>query len=181
MAVILVLATFLVFILLDTVLSRRKGLVPKVATGHSAPSQAPQPDVVEGFRMPEELRYHPGHSWLLRERKNVMRVGVDEFAAMLAGPIEKIELPKPGHWIRQGQKAWSVYRNGEKAEMVSPIEGEVVEINPEVVQNPALLRTDPYGRGWLLSVFAPDEESTLRNLLPKDLVKGWMRETVEHL
>jgi glycine cleavage system H lipoate-binding protein len=110
-----------------------------------------------------------------------VKIGMDEFSAALAGRIDKIELPKPGHWLRQGQKAWTLVRGTEKADMVSPIEGEIVEVNSEVLNDPSLLRKDPYGKGWLMTVFVPDEESTGRNLLPKSLVRGWMRQAVEKL
>ena len=99
-----------------------------------------------------------------------MRVGADEFAAALLGKLEKIELPKPGQWVRQGQKVLSFYRAGGKTEMVSPTEGEVMEINQEALRNPTLLRQDPYGKGWLIAVHVPDEESTARNFVPKSLV-----------
>jgi glycine cleavage system H protein len=65
--------------------------------------------------------------------------------------------------------------------MVSPTEGEVMEINAEAVNNPAVLRQDPYGKGWLLSVHVPDEENTGRNLVPKRLVHEWMQDAVERL
>ena len=181
MTVILVLATLLAFIVLDYVLSRRKAAQPAVARPVGAIPPEPQPVFVEGFMVPDNLRYHPGHAWLLPERKHLVRIGLDEFAGVLAGPIAKIELPKPGRWLRQGQKAWTLYRDGAKTEMVSPIEGEVVEVNSALAQNPSLLRQDPYGRGWLMTVFVPDEESTARNLLPQGLVRNWMREAVERL
>lgn len=106
---------------------------------------------------------------------------MDEFAAALLGPVQKIELPKPGHWVRQGQKALVFSRDRERTEMVSPIEGEVVEVNPEMARDPSVLRKDPYGRGWLMTVFVPDEESTARNLVPTGLVRSWMRDAVERL
>ena len=65
--------------------------------------------------------------------------------------------------------------------MVSPTEGEVMEVNAEVVNNPALLRQDPYGKGWLVSIHVPDEENTGRNMVPTMLVGEWMREAVERL
>lgn len=181
MAVILVLCTFAVFIAIDAILSRKR--VPQTETAASKLSETSDvpEDMIDGFRVPVELRYHPGHSWAYRERKNVIRVGVDEFASKLAGKIEKIELPKPGHWIRQGQRAWAFFRGEEKAEMLSPVEGEVVEVNQELINNPALIHQDPYGKGWLFTVFAPDEESVLRNLLPAEVVGSWMRETVARL
>jgi len=181
MTVLLVLATFLVFIVLDYAINRRKVM-------HAVSAPAPQAvpaslggDYVDGFLVPSNVSYHPGHSWLVRERKNVVRVGADEFAAALAGKVEKVELPKLGQWVRQGQKVVAFYRNGEKSEMVSPTEGEVMEVNQEVLNNPALLRQDPYGKGWLVSIHVPDEENTSRNLIPKMLVREWMSEAVARL
>jgi glycine cleavage system H protein len=181
MTVILVLATFSVFIFLDYVMNRGKAM-------HTVPVTAANPvpadfggDVVEGFHVPQGLSYHSGHSWLMRERKNVVRVGADEFAAALLGKIEKIELPKPGQWIRQGQKVMTFLRDGVKTEMVSPTEGEVMEINRELLEDPSTLRKDPYGKGWLVAVHVPDEENTTRNLIPKGLVRQWMRDAAERL
>jgi len=181
MTVLLVLAFFLVFIVLDYFLNRRKAVqtvmvqAPQVVPAHLGG------DFVDGFQVPEHVAYHPGHSWLLRERKSLVRVGADEFAAALLGKIERIELPKPGQWIRQGQKVLSFYRDGVKTEMVSPTEGEVMEINPEAAANPDMLRKDPYGKGWLIAVHVPDEENTSRNLVPKGLVREWMRDAVTRL
>ncbi|HTS65011.1 MAG TPA: glycine cleavage system protein H [Candidatus Acidoferrales bacterium] len=181
MTVILVLATFLVFIVLDYALNRRKAIATVPAgAAHAVPAPMGG-EYVDGFLVPDTVSYHAGHSWLLRERKNVVRVGADEFAAALAGKIEHIELPKPGQWIRQGQRVVGFLRDGQKTEMVSPTEGEVMEINSEVLGNPALMRQDPYGKGWLMSVHVPDEENTSRNLVPRMLVREWMAEAVTRL
>ena len=159
MTVLLVLATFLVFIVLDYVMNRGKVIVTvPVFAAKAIPAHFGN-DYVDGFHVPQSLTYHPGHSWLVKERKNVVRVGVDEFAAALLGKIERIELPKPGQWIRQGQKVVTFFRDGKKTEMVSPTEGEVMGINAEIMDNPSILRTDPYGKGWLVSVHVPDEET----------------------
>jgi glycine cleavage system H lipoate-binding protein len=181
MAVLLLLLTFALFIGIDYFLSQHRPILAE----HPQPEPLPEPhsdvQVVDGFTVPKRLRYHHGHAWVYRERKNVARVGIDEFGSALAGRISSIRGPQPGQWIRQGQKVWTVTRNGETTEMVSPIEGEVVEVNTEVLENPALLREDPYGKGWLLVVHVPDEESTARNLLPDSLVPSWMRNCAERL
>ena len=181
MTVILVLVTFLVFIVLDYVLNRNKAMATVPVVAHAAAPAHLGGEIVDGFEVPEALSYHPGHTWLTRERKGLMRIGADEFAAALVGKIERIELPKPGQWVRQGQKVLSFYRDGERVEMVSPTEGEIMEVNAEIVANPALLGRDPYGKGWLLTINVPDEENTTRNLVPKRLIREWMRESVERL
>jgi len=181
MTVILVLVTFLAFIVLDYFLNRGKAVVTVPVEARKAMPAHVRGEMVDGFLVPENLSYHPGHAWLTRERKGVIRVGADEFAAYLVGKVERIELPKPGQWVRQGQKVLSFYRDGEKTEMVSPTEGEVLEVNAEVLNNPAILRQDPYGKGWLLTIGVPDEENTGRNLVPKGLVGNWMRDAVERL
>jgi len=178
MTVILVLSIFLAFIVLDSVLNFRKAIVTVPLQAHAPASGG---EYVDGFLVPEALSYHAGHTWLLRDPAGIARVGADEFAAALAGKIEQISLPSPGDLIRQGQRIISFLRNGQKTEMVSPVEGQVVDVNADVVRDPALLRQDPFGKGWLLSVRPADEESSARNLLPKGLVREWMRESVERL
>lgn len=173
MAVVLLIITFAVFISIDMILNRKKAirLAEQPETSHEP--------VLSGFHVPQHLRYHPGHTWLSRERKNVHRVGADEFAAFFAGPVDKIVLPRPGTWVRQGQKAITFLRGERRMELVSPIEGEVVDVNNEVLANPSVLADDPYGRGWFMTVFAPDEEGPSRNLLPINLLKGWMRDAAD--
>jgi glycine cleavage system H protein len=179
MTVLLVVISFAVFILADFLLNRNR--MPA-----TAPAAAPQPkrvtrDMIEGIPMPAALRYHPGHTWLENERKNVIRVGVDAFAAALTSGVDAIELPQPGHWVRQGQKAITLRRGDESFELVSPVEGEVTAINTDALAKPETLKTDPYGAGWLIRVYSPDEEGPSRNLLPANLLRPWLRGSLDRL
>ena len=181
MAVLLVLATFLVLIVVDYFVSRKKAA--PAGSVEQAPKAAPllSSASVEGVMVPDQLRYHPGHTWIFEERPQMARVGIDALAVKVIGSIDKIELPKTGRWVRQGQKTLTLWSAGEKVEMVSPIEGEVLELNSEVVNDPSLLTKDPYGKGWLIKVSVPDMVNVDRNLLPKALVRTWMKEEVRHV
>src|SRR5215472_9444266 len=90
MVLLLVLGTFLIFILLDWLVSRNKVTGDVMATSPAPARTRPRvdPEHVEGFLVPDKLSYHPGHSWLAHERQNLVRVGADEFAAALAGTVE---------------------------------------------------------------------------------------------
>src|SRR6185369_429956 len=110
------------------------------------------PEVVAGFRIAPNLMYHPGHSWAVKEGGDLVRVGLDDFAARVAGKLDGITLPQRGRWVTQGQKAYTLQHDGAKVDMGSPIEGTVVELNEAVLRDPDLARRDPYGEGWLMLV-----------------------------
>jgi glycine cleavage system H protein len=182
MTVILVLLTFVTFLLIDHFYSRKHVAVQsalQAAKREGVPRLAPS--LVGGFQVPENLRYHPGHTWALSESPSLVRVGMDDFASKLAGKIERIALPQRGQWVRQGQKLWTIFRDGASVDMVSPIEGSVADINDAVVGNPELTRKDPYGEGWLLTVQSPDAKTNFRNLLGGALARWWTEESASRL
>ncbi len=182
MTALLVVLMFAAFILIDHYFRTAKQPVADAAP--SSPERntfaLPSP-VVSGFRVPEHLRYHPGHTWALNESPTLVRVGMDEFAAKLVGKIERITLPQRGQWIRQGQKIWTVSRDGESVDMLSPIEGQVTDINETVVADPEQARKDPYSEGWLVVVHSPDAKINLRNLLSGALARTWTEQCAARL
>jgi glycine cleavage system H protein len=182
MTVLLVLLTFVTFLLIDHFHSRKQVVVqPTLQTAKHEAKPRLAPSLVGGFQVPEKLRFHPGHSWALSESPSLVRIGMDQFASKLAGKVERIALPQRGQWIRQGQKVWTLHRDGTSVDMVSPIEGSVADINQAVVQNPELARTDPYGEGWLVTVQSPDAKTNFRNLLGGALARWWTEESASRL
>jgi hypothetical protein len=65
--------------------------------------------------------------------------------------------------------------------MLSPVAGEVVEVNDEVLRSPEILRQDPYGKGWLLKVKSSKVASNTRNLLSGKLARAWMENALDKL
>lgn len=186
MTVLLVIFTFAALLLIDHFYSRKRVLVAPALQAASPRREALlpprlQPSLVGGFQVPENLRYHPGHTWALNESPTLVRIGLDDFASKLAGKIERITLPQRGQWIRQGQKIWTLHRDGSAVDMVSPIEGSVAEINQAVLQNPELAVRDPYGEGWVVTVQSPDAKTNFRNLLGGALARWWTEESGNRL
>ncbi len=179
MVAILVVATFIVFVVVDYYLQRRRPQPAPEIRADEALKEAVIPlSVVNGFKLPAHLSYHPGHTWALEEARHTVRIGLDDFAARLVGQFDKIELPARGRWLRQGERAWGVVRGEHRFQMLSPIEGEVVDVNEEVLRNPALAKEDSYGAGWLLAVHAPAVAGNLKNLLRGRLAQRWLEESV---
>jgi glycine cleavage system H lipoate-binding protein len=181
MTVILVLVMFAIFLTIDYL---RKGKIVEASDlvkegGEAAARNFPL--IVSGFELPENRRYHAGHTWALQESPTLARIGIDDFGARLAGAVDEIVLPKRGQWIRQGQKFVTLIRDGQKTELISPVEGEVTSVNKALLSDAGTMNRDPYGQGWLVSVLSPDLPTCFRNLLNGSLARKWMVDTASRL
>jgi len=183
MTVLLVLFTFAAFLLIDHFYSRKHAVVQPAMQAARDREAVPrlQPSLVGGFHVPENMRYHPGHTWAVAETPTLVRVGLDDFASRLIGHISRIALPQRGQWIRQGQKLCTIHRDGVAVDMVSPIEGSVADVNDSLLQNPELARKDPYNEGWFITVQSPDAKINFRNLLGGALARWWTEESASRL
>lgn len=179
MTILLVLFTFVTFLAIDYFIGP-KAILP-TQEKEVRPALQMRPSLVNGFSLPEELRYHPGHTWVLPETSDLVRCGIDDFSAKLLGKTESVQLPQRGQWLRQGQKMAAFVRNGVPVELVSPVEGTVTDVNEKVLSTPALIAGDAYGEGWLIALQVPDPDTNYRNLLSGEVARGWMAEAANRL
>ena len=181
MTVLIVLFTFGMFLLIDYFYSRKHVVTQPALRVVQQTTARVAPSLVGGFSVPENLRYHPGHTWALSESPNLVRVGMDDFASKLAGKFESITLPQRGQWLRQGQKLCTLHRDGATVDMLSPIEGSVSDINDALIANPEVASKDPYGEGWFITVQSPDAKINFRNLLNGSLARWWTEDSASRL
>ncbi len=145
---------------------------------------APQvPRVAGWFRVPDGYAFHQGHSWALEEPggSGLMRVGMDDFSQKFLGRPGAIRLPEVGTQLKQGERGWDVEVESRSIPMVSPVEGRVVEVNPDVLASPELVQSKPYDDGWLLKVEVANPKAARNNLLSGRLARAWNRATVDRL
>ncbi len=147
--------------------------------GEAATRIAPGP--ASRFRVPEGLFYHQGHSWVRPEPGSVGVVGLDDFAQKLVGKVDSLDLPRVGTSLAKGSKGWSLVVDSVPISMLSPVDGEVLEVNGAVQRSPALLGEDPYGKGWLLKVKSPRMMADTRHLLSGKVARAWMENALEKL
>jgi glycine cleavage system H protein len=187
MAALLAILTFVLFVGLDYLISRRKAVstvqapAAPIAEPGLDPIPALEPVWVAGYQMPEQLHYHRGHTWARVLSADTVAIGVDDFARRLVGHAAAVEVPEVGAWVRQGGPGARLGINGRQAGIVAPVEGEVVEVNQELAENPGLATDDPYGRGWLYKVRTGNLPANLRNLLNGSLAHRWMEDAREQL
>jgi glycine cleavage system H lipoate-binding protein len=137
--------------------------------------------VAQWFSLPEGLYYHQGHSWVMPQGAELVKVGVDDFAQKLVGRSHTISLPKVGSRIKQGEVGWKLGIDTKTIDMLSPVTGDVVAVNKDIVNNPTLINQDPYGKGWLVIVKPNNQRATINNLLAGKVATAWMEKTADTL
>src|SRR5579864_2467426 len=180
MSILFVLLTFLLIMSITYFLRREQPAVavqPRIYPQPAAPSMTRD----QGFEVPKGYCFHPGHTWVLDEGRQMARVGIDNFATNLLGKIERIEVVGLNRWVRQGQKLMSVTQDGSSVDLLSPIEGVVTSVNASVLREPASVAADPYKDGWICVVKAPDMTTNLKNLMQGPMVGSWMQNSVARL
>jgi glycine cleavage system H lipoate-binding protein len=165
---------FLILLVLFLIYMDRPGQAARKLTARA--TAAP----THWFRIIQGLFYHQGHSWAMPEGQDLVRVGMDDFAQMMVGNPDSITLPDVGSIIEQGENAWQLEIDSKSIGMISPISGEVIEVNREILKSPGQINKDPYS-GWLLKVKAPSMKRDMKNLLSGNLAVSWMEHAVKSL
>jgi glycine cleavage system H protein len=107
--------------------------------------------------IPEELRYSPQHEWVRELGDGVVRIGITHYAQEQLGDVVFVDLPEVGREAAGGTAVGEVESTKSVSEIFAPVAGEVVAVNPELEDNPALVNSDPYGAGWMLELRLADD------------------------
>ncbi|MBU2511571.1 glycine cleavage system protein H [bacterium] len=136
---------------------------------------------VKGFVVPEKYYFHNGHAWARIESGGTIRVGLDDFALKLLGNIDALDLPLMGKELKAGEIGWGLKRKDNAADVLSPIDGVILEVNNSVRKNPIIANEEPYGDGWLFSVKNPDLNGTIEKLMTNADSLNWMNAEITQL
>jgi len=116
--------------------------------------------------MPADLFLMRGHTWLRREKKNLVTIGVVYDFIKHLGKIANLELPEENTNIFQGEACARLTDTERHIHRVwSPATGRIVKINKKLGDDLSLLMEDPYQKGWLLQIESPNMEKDLEHLI----------------
>ncbi len=121
-----------------------------------------------GYNMPEELYYHKDHTWVRVEDDGKVTVGMTEFYVELAGDTTYADLPEEDDELEAGETAGKIQSSKWVGKLISPLSGEVVEVNEDLEDDFMLINNDPYGDGWIMKMEPSDLEDELENLVHGD-------------
>ena len=112
--------------------------------------------------VPADLKYAKSHEWV-RIAGDIATVGITDHAQHELTDVVFVELPAVGRKLKAGESCAVVESVKTASDIYSPLSGEVTAVNQSVVDQPALVNSDPYGNGWFYQVrlAQPDEVNRL--------------------
>ncbi|MFD0165537.1 glycine cleavage system protein GcvH [Streptomyces decoyicus] len=110
---------------------------------------------------PQQLRYSKEHEWLSGAEEGVSTVGITEHAANALGDVVYVQLPEVGATVAAGETCGELESTKSVSDLYSPVDGEITEINEDVVNDPSLVNSAPFEGGWLFKVRISGEPGDL--------------------
>jgi glycine cleavage system H lipoate-binding protein len=111
---------------------------------------------VAGLIFRPDAWYSAGHTWMTRLAGGSLRVGLDALALRLMPSINAIDLKPAGTRVAKGAPIATIHAGARSLTVRSPVEGVVVAVNAAALREPGLVKSDGYGRGWLVTVVPAD-------------------------
>jgi len=115
------------------------------------------------MKFPENLKYTNDHEWIRVEGVEAY-VGITDYAQDQLGEIVFVDVTTEGESFPQSEVFGSIEAVKTVSDLLMPVEGEVLEVNAVLEEQPELVNSDPYGEGWIIKI-AVKEENQLDNLL----------------
>lgn len=115
------------------------------------------------YKVIDGLFYEKTDEWLKVEG-DIGTVGITDYAQDKLGDIVYLEEAKVGKVLNKGDVVISIESVKAAADIHSPVSGEIIEVNPEAVQNTVIINEDPYGKGWLFKIKIKDKDE-LKDLM----------------
>ena len=101
--------------------------------------------------VPADLLYNRSHDWA-RVEGDVIVVGITDYAQDQLGEVVYVELPDVGTTFAASEELGTLESVKAVSEFLTPVGGEIVEVNDALEDSPNLVNEDPYGKGWLVKI-----------------------------
>ena len=115
------------------------------------------------------IKYTEDHEWLKLDGE-IVTVGITEHAAEQLGDVVFVELPELGTMVAKGDEIVVIESVKAASDIVAPVDGEIVEINDAIVDNPGAVNEDPLGAAWFFKVKI-DDTSVMNDYMDEDEYK----------
>jgi glycine cleavage system H lipoate-binding protein len=131
--------------------------------------------------VPHGYYLHRGHTWVKIEEGSTVRIGLDDFALRMLGPLDRIEAPLMGKTVAQNRDDIYLSRGPNAARVQSPVNGVVTDINPELREKGSRANQEPYSGGWVMRLHAPGLRQDLKSLVIGEQAGRFLEQEIARL
>jgi len=121
---------------------------------------------ISELNLPADVRYAKDHEYA-RLEGDMIKIGLDDYAQDQLGDIVFVEMPDVGDTFKKGEVFATVESVKAVSECYMPIGGEIVAVNEGLEDEPELVNSDPYGKGWMVEV-KPDDVAEMDTLMTNE-------------
>ncbi|MDR0799092.1 MAG: glycine cleavage system protein GcvH [Dysgonamonadaceae bacterium] len=118
------------------------------------------------MNFPNNVKYTADHEWIRVEGETAF-VGITDYAQDQLGEIVFVDVAVEGETIEKEEVFGSIEAVKTVSDLLMPVTGEVLEVNPALEEQPELVNSDPYGKGWVIRI-AVKEAGQLDGLMNAD-------------
>jgi glycine cleavage system H protein len=105
--------------------------------------------------IPDDLMFTSEHEWVRLQGEEIV-VGITDFAQGELGDVVFLEIETEGEILSRGDTFGTIEAVKTVSDLYMPVDGEVLEVNPELADAPELVNTDPFGKGWMIRIRMSD-------------------------
>jgi glycine cleavage system H protein len=126
------------------------------------------------MNFPEQLKYTNEHEWI-RLDGEFAYVGITDYAQEQLGDIVFVDIPSVGDTLAQGEVFGTIEVVKTISDLFLPVSGEIIEMNETLEDNPELVNSDPYDKGWIIKI-KPSNLSEFDSLLDASAYRNLINE-----
>jgi len=131
------------------------------------------------LRIPQGIFFSSNHTWAHMQQSGYARVGLDDLLLHLTGPVKLTMIREEGAIVSKGEPVSEISHEGRKLKITSPVSGEVLAVNHIVENDPSILSSDPYGKGWIYSIRPSEWVAETSNFHFASEASAWFRQELD--
>jgi glycine cleavage system H protein len=133
------------------------------------------------LKIPQGLFFNKNHTWTHLEKSGAASVGLDDLLVHLTGEVTLNTHRVPGEIISKGDLITEINHGGKLLKIFSPVSGRILRINTIIQDEPGILNTDPYGKGWILEIQPSDWVGDTRACYIAEQATSWLKGELERV
>jgi glycine cleavage system H protein len=127
------------------------------------------------------LFYSKNHTWTHLEKSGSAKVGLDDFLLQITGEVKINYLKREGEMIHKDDLIAAIDQKGKHLRIFSPVSGEILKINPLIIEDPEIINSDPYDDGWICSIKPSNWQAETNSYFLGEEATAWLKKELERI